>query len=1307
MSRAKKNKTPKVMSVRTMILLTTGIAFLAFLGIVITLFAVKMSETIDTAETDHVASLSSVILGSIENAMDNLRANTRTWSSWDESYEYALGNNPDFADLNLGDGTMLTVYKVDFVLIKDAAGNDLFTSSRSEDDESERMPFPDGLSEKITPIAMEVAEEQSLRTEGYTDAGPYSATCFVESNGQTYMACVMPLIVSDESACIPSGTFTFLVKFGAEQIESLTKRATAEFHVIDDGSVRAVGYEVELKDINTTTFRLTLESLGGNGSSTIQFDQTRDFFTNVSQLSITTIMLTVTIFMLFCAGIFQMLERFLLHPLGILISDVENLNEKESIDERKYSRQREFAVLSETINGVLARLSESYAKQKESDMSLSVLTNILNGLEAYIYVSGLENDEVLFVNEQMRKHFGLQEDCVGQTCWKIFQDGFEKRCDFCPCAKLLENPDEFVVWEEQNTVTGRIYRNTDSIIRWANNQMVHLQHSVDITDIRLAEISLQKRLSQQALMTKISQLFVSDRTADDIVDEALKLTGEFLSLAHILFFKFNSGMTKITCVNEWGQDNALSVSIDGEMDMPKEVVEMVSTIEDKAGTYVSSYDAGERRSVARLRVNYENYVITPVFVEGKLWGGLDFAKKPGGAEWTESDINLITLVSSLFAGFFSRHMILSQLKDIGAIVESSDSLIMYLTKEGYISYVNPVIEPLTGFTQDEVLSAGLYQLCDAETVRLWVGEYIPGTVKDGTGLFEVNITRKDGEVRAFSVSSFIMQGEVDKVGVIANDVTDVRKLESEIILARDLAEQGNRSKSEFLSRMSHEMRTPMNAIIGMTSIAQSTEDYSKKEYCLEKISNASHHLLGVINDVLDMSKIEANKFELSVGSFNVDKMFLSVANVVGFRIEEKSQDFSLFIEPRIPGTLVGDEQRIAQVAVNLLTNAVKFTPENGKIKLSATIEHEDKSSIIIKIIVSDNGIGISEEQQAKLFQSFEQADGSIARRFGGTGLGLAISKKIVELMDGKIWVESELGTGSDFIFTMKLKKVAVDESQKKKRELIKKADLNILVVDDNPEVCEYIINLMELYGIRCTSANSGFEALGILEESKREFNVVFVDWQMPEMDGVELIKRIRKSDFGNQVIIMISASAWGDIEGEAGDLGIDDFITKPLFPSLIVDGLNRFITLDADDDDTDNKEAANKQPNDFSGKVILLAEDVEINREIVMTILEDTGITIDCAEDGRIAFDMFSANPRRYDMIFMDMHMPDVDGLESTRMIRALDEPYAKEIPIVAMTANVFREDIENCLAAGMNGHIGKPIDFDVLLEVLEENLNK
>jgi len=399
--------------------------------------------------------------------------------------------------------------------------------------------------------------------------------------------------------------------------------------------------------------------------------------------------------------------------------------------------------------------------------------------------------------------------------------------------------------------------------------------------------------------------------------------------------------------------------------------------------------------------------------------------------------------------------------------------------------------------------------------------------------------------------------------------------------AKNKSDQESHHKSEFLSNMSHEMRTPLNAIIGMTTIGKKAGNIERKDYALNKISEASTHLLSVINDVLDMSKIEANRLELSPVEFDFKRMLNKIVSVIHFRVDEKQQNLTVKVDGKVPRFIVGDDYRLSQVILNLLTNAVKFTPEMGKISLETYLEGEKDGTCELRIEVADSGIGISPEQQARLFRAFVQAESGITRDYGGSGLGLAISKKIVELMDGKIWVESWLGHGSRFIFTVKVRR------------------------------------------------GEQTSALPLSEE-------IFDGSGHPE----------KKQD--DQDI---------NINGK------------------------------------------------FQGKKMLLAEDIEINREIILSILEDTGLQIDSVENGKDAFDVISQSQGKYDIVFMDVQMPKMDGLEATRKIRALNGQYFKDLPIIAMTARVFKDDIDMCMAAGMNAHISKPIDLDDVLSKLSAYL--
>jgi signal transduction histidine kinase/CheY-like chemotaxis protein/NAD-dependent dihydropyrimidine dehydrogenase PreA subunit len=530
--------------------------------------------------------------------------------------------------------------------------------------------------------------------------------------------------------------------------------------------------------------------------------------------------------------------------------------------------------------------------------------------------------------------------------------------------------------------------------------------------------------------------------------------------------------------------------------------------------------------------------------------------------------------------------------------------------------------------------------------------------------------------------------------LIVSSIIEREQAES-LITAKEQALAGTRAKSDFLSNMSHEIRTPMNAIIGMTRIAENTEDVNKLRYCLSTINSSSTHLLGLINDILDMSKIESGKFELDSVNFNLEKTLTKICNIINEKTEQKNQNLSVITSPNMYMYYLGDELRLSQVITNLLSNAVKFTPEGGKITVRAEELTDAQAKGRLRFTVIDTGIGMNTEQMERLFIPFQQADKNITQRFGGSGLGLAISKNIVERMNGRIWVESESGKGSSFIFEVELLKSELPESLH-----LYRPGLKILVVEDDPETREQLVQSLEKLGTRADTASNSIEAAAHVEELRNagsSYDAVFVEYHLRGNDvlgGLGTAEMLGALIGGEHIILICSFLEWNRMEERAEQAGIKRFVAKPVFPSNLLGAINRAAGMQ-----TKKETAEGIDFPDFSGLSLLLAEDIEINREIFQAILEPTGIGIDTAENGKEAVEKFSKNPSSYNIIIMDVQMPEMNGLEATTAIRALSCEEAEKIPIIAMTANVFKEDIEKCLESGMNDHLKKPIEEKALME--------
>lgn len=534
------------------------------------------------------------------------------------------------------------------------------------------------------------------------------------------------------------------------------------------------------------------------------------------------------------------------------------------------------------------------------------------------------------------------------------------------------------------------------------------------------------------------------------------------------------------------------------------------------------------------------------------------------------------------------------------------------------------------------------------------------------------------------------------IGYFRMTTLQLRELEE----SRRKATEATKAKSEFLANMSHDIRTPMNAIVGMTAIATAhIDDLEQVKSCLRKIALSSKQLLGLINDVLDMSKIESGKMTLSTENASLKDLFDGIVSIMQPQINIKKQSFDVHIENVVTENVWCDSVRLNQVLLNLLSNATKYTPEGGNILLSLFEERSPKGENYARmhIIVKDNGIGMTPEFLEKIYESYSRADGNRIHKIEGAGLGMAITKYIVDAMEGTIDVQSEPNKGTEFHLVFDFEKAPAMEV-----DMVLPA-WNMLMVDDDELLCKSTIDVLKGFGIHAEWTLSGEDAIALAierHEKRNDYQIILLDWKLPGMNGIQVAKELR-SHLGKEIpILLISAYDWSDFEAEAREAGIDGFISKPLFKSTLFYNLHKYMGLDESSSQPQELSTA------LSGRRILLAEDNELNWEIASELLSDLGLELEWAEDGQICLEKFEKSPAGYyDFILMDIRMPHMTGYEATQAIRKSIHPDAASVPIIAMSADAFAEDVQRCLDCGMNAHIAKPIDITEVTKLLERFL--
>ncbi|MCL2819754.1 MAG: ATP-binding protein [Oscillospiraceae bacterium] len=897
-----------------------------------------------------------------------------------------------------------------------------------------------------------------------------------------------------------------------------------------------------------------------------------------------------------------MIQEWIFKPVKQLVGNVTNFRKimvslkelPEPEAEEVQNPGNELDVLESNLNLMQSQIIEGFDEKKRALVIHStMLDTFFDTIPDLIYIKDL-NLRFTHVNKAMLENYSLSlEDILGKNENEIWEPGTLERNYDVLNHKVIESglpvKQEEIIADSKGSFktyeTIRMPIRIDGAIAYVMGMARDITKRKELEQVQKDRYDYAMKLTDALSIIMESVEFLSG-DINSASEYLVKIACLALNTSRVGVWDYEEETDTLKCVKLY-DPKTKSFSNAGEIDLSDsdEYIRLLKTerliVTDDAQSPNPLTPVFEKYYGPELRATLD----APVRVSGKLVGVICIEQDETtlyrtGREWTNEERNFASSLAdfaALFVESNNRRRLVQRtellLNSLPGMVFQSEN-----TPPDYpLKFLSEGCFNLTGYTREEIMGEPQMNYFDVvypDDIPM-LQKLMDETLYQGLPMETTyRIVTKNGAVKWIwdrsHVTDYDEEGRPHTIEGFYTDITEQRRLEA--------AEAASHAKSEFLSNMSHEMRTPLNAIIGMTAIGKRTYEIEEKTHALNKIGDASSHLLGMVNDILDMAKIEANKLELLSTEFHFEHMIEKVLTMIHFRADEKKQTLTVELDKKIPAYLTGDEQRLSQVLINILWNAVKFTQVGGNIHMDISLVKERVNTCELKVKVTDDGIGISPEQQTKLFEVFEQAESKTGRAYGGTGLGLAIAKRIVQMMDGRIWVESELGKGAKFFFTVYLGTGTKDKD----------------------------------------SANKTSET-GTAQYSTGEYG-------------------------------MIKSGA-------------------------------------------------------FTGKNLLVAEDVEINREILIALLEDSGLNIDCAENGREAVDMVTAEPEKYDIILMDLQMPQMDGLTATRHIRALQTRKRDKIAIIAMTANVFKDDIEACFAAGMDDHLGKPLDVGKVMEKLSRYL--